>query len=621
MAGERWRGGVRSVGLLLAGGLLVGGCASMPSSGPVQRVETADRAENESPVRIFGVSPQENATQQQIVRGFLEAITSDEAQFDTAREYLTPQRQQLWDPFASTTVLASGPDTTSRLPEGEQQGDGQDAGAEQAAQSAVVELSGTLLATVDTAHGYTPQEGGYHASFRLQRVEGEWRIDELPDGLVMSAADFQRNYHSVNTFYYADLGPEAGKAGESGQTLVADPIYVRWRIDPIGEAVGELLSGPGEWLAPVARTEFPQEAGLVPERNAITMDSGVLTVALTGIDPGVNRTRCELMGAQLLHTVQAQSSGEVSEVRLTDPAGSRLCALSRAEAKNLAPGLLDARSGSSYYLDEEDRLITVPDVDAEPQPVTGALGQGTVPLREAAVSRDENRAAGVTEDGTALLVTEMWGTDPAPEALQLSAAAGADAGLSRPSWDGLGDLWVADRDPAHPRLLRLSGGVGTPQEVPVPDLPAGRYIESVRVSSDGVRIAMLLAGDDDTSTLWLGRIHRAAVGEAVEVSVQGLRAVTPVLEKVTALSWAGVSRLVVVGRPADGAEQLQYLGTDGSPVASSNTPGLNDVTAVAASENDTLPLLAETGDRIVRLQDRSQWKLVTDRGSAPFYPG
>ena len=99
----------------------------------------------------------------------------------------------------------------------------------------------------------------------------------------------------------------------------------------------------------------------------------------------------------------------------------------RAQELPLAPGLLDARSGSSYYLDEEDRLITVPDVDAEPQPVTGALGQGTVPLREAAVSRDENRAAGVTEDGTALLVTEMWGTDPVPEALPLSAAPGAEA--------------------------------------------------------------------------------------------------------------------------------------------------------------------------------------------------
>ncbi|MFB7764038.1 MULTISPECIES: LpqB family beta-propeller domain-containing protein [Streptomyces] len=616
MAGERWRGGVKTVGVLLAGGLLVGGCAAMPSSGPVQRVDAAERAENESPVRIFGVSPQENATQQEIVRGFLEAITSDEAQFDTAREYLTPQRQRVWDPFASTTVLASGPNFTSRLPEGDLlAADGDTA---ESAETAVVDVGGTLLATVDAAHGYTPQEGGYREPFRLQRVEGEWRIDELPDGLIMSEADFQRNYHSVNTFYYADWGPETGKAGETAKALVADPIYVRWRIDPVGEAVRELLNGPGEWLAPVVRTEIPQDVGLAPERNAITMDSGTLTVALTGVDPGLHRDRCELMGAQVLYTVQEQSSGEVSEVRLTDGAdGSRLCSLSRAEANGLAPGQLDARTGSSYFLDGEDRLLTVPDVDAEPQIVTGALGQGAVPLREAAVSRSEDRAAGITEDGRSLLVTEMWGIDPTPEPLTLSASADPETGLSRPSWDGLGDLWVADRDPAGPRLLRLSGGVGSPQEVPVEGLPAGQHIASVRVASDGVRVAMLLAGDDGSATLWMGRIHRAAAGEAVEVSVQGLRAVTPVLEKVTAASWAGVSKLVVVGRPADGVEQLQYLATDGSPASSSTMPGL--VTGLAASEDDTLPLLAETADGIVRLQD--QWRLVTEQGSAPFYPG
>ena len=34
--------------------------------------------------------------------------------------------------------------------------------------------------------------------------------------------------------------------------------------------------------------------------------------------------------------------------------------------------------------------------------------------------------------------------------------------LSAPSWDSRGDLWVADRDPDNPRLLRFANGAGEP---------------------------------------------------------------------------------------------------------------------------------------------------------------
>ena len=77
-------------------------------------------------------------------------------------------------------------------------------------------------------------------------------------------------------------------------------------------------------------------------------------------------------------------------------------------------------------------------------------------------------------------------------------------GLSAPSWDGFGDLWVADRNPAAPRLMMLTDGNGQPTTAP----PAlnGR-IESVRVAADGVRIALVVEQDGDR-TLQLGRIGR-----------------------------------------------------------------------------------------------------------------
>ena len=66
--------------------LLLSGCASMPDDGTVDHVDSSHRADPDSQVRVFGVSPQKGERPQQIVRGFLEATTSDEATFSTAKK-------------------------------------------------------------------------------------------------------------------------------------------------------------------------------------------------------------------------------------------------------------------------------------------------------------------------------------------------------------------------------------------------------------------------------------------------------------------------------------------------------------------------------------------------------
>src|SRR5262245_12024275 len=75
-AHRRARGRRAGAGALLAMALLLSGCASMPGSGPVQRVESSRRSEGEgeSQVRVFGVPPEERAQPHEIVSGFLEAV-------------------------------------------------------------------------------------------------------------------------------------------------------------------------------------------------------------------------------------------------------------------------------------------------------------------------------------------------------------------------------------------------------------------------------------------------------------------------------------------------------------------------------------------------------------------
>ncbi|WP_086160250.1 LpqB family beta-propeller domain-containing protein [Streptomyces marincola] len=594
--------GHRVAALALAPVVLLTGCASMPSSGSVQEVPVAPRQEGEGQVLVYGVPPADGMLPQQIVQGFLEALTSDDANFDTARQYLTPERAGEWDPFARTTVLAEAPLPSVR---------GRD--------SARVELTGDRLATVDGSHVYAPEAGTYQATFGLSQIDGQWRIDALPDGLVMGEDDFRRIYRSVDTFHYADLGRERPRLDAGGQVLVPDPVYVRRRVDPVGDTVRALLDGPSAWYEPVVRTSFPPGASLVEDRPPSIDDSGALGVRLEGVPADWPRAECERMAVQLLHTVQEVASVELSEARVLTATGTRSCAVSRTDAAE--PGALDGEAARAYFLDGDKRLVSVVEDGTSVRPVSGALGRPDAELRSAAVSRDGEAAAGVAADGSLLFVASLARGGAESEVVLESSAPGEDAGLSAPSWDGLGDLWVTDRGPQW-RLLRLPGGTGEAEEVPVAGLGSDERIEALRVASDGVRVAMLISGDGFT-TLRIGRIQRDGGEDGAAVSVDGLRTVAPQLEEVTAASWAGDSRLVVVGRPADGVPQLQYVLTDGSSTNEPAIPGPHDVTGVAAAEDESLPLLAETGENVAQLREDSQWRLVPDSGpgSAPVYPG
>lgn len=609
--GRGVRGGVRraAAAVLALGLLALTGCASMPGTGPVQRVDSSQRAEGDSQVRVFGVSPKDGALPQEIVRGFLEAVTSDEADFDTARQYLTSEQRRAWDPFAGVTVLAAGPDIGAPRT---------DAGAPTNAETFQIDLTGRRLAVLNGSYAYAPVTGPYQGSMELVQVGGEWRISALPDGLVMREADFRRIYRSVNTFYYADLGLEADRL-RGVDVLVADPIFVRRRIDPVSEILQALIHGPSAWLDPVVRTAFPSGVALV-DGSVVTDDSGALTVRVADA-PAISAAGCREMAAQLLHTVQEVASAEVTEVRIATRRGAEMCVLTWAEAESRAPGRLDGDVEHPYFLDHDRRLVAVSNADAVTQRVTGPFGQGEQPLRSAAVSRNEVLAAGVSDDGSELYVTRLAGSDPLAEPVYVSGSSGPDAGLSPPTWDGLGDLWVADRDPDRPRLLRLSGGRGEPAEIPVVGLSPSQRVESLRVASDGVRIALLISQDGQT-TLQLGRVERTGSGTDLRVRVAELRPVAPQLDQVAAASWAGDSRLVIVGRPTDGVEQLQYVATDGS-FATTTIPGLNNLSGIAATEDDTKPLLAETANGIARLEQDAQWKLVpdTENSTSPFYPG
>ncbi|MFI9585232.1 LpqB family beta-propeller domain-containing protein [Streptomyces sp. NPDC052236] len=601
----------RASALLACSGVLLAGCASMPDSGDIHPVKASQGADSQ--VRVYAVPPRQGASPDEIVAGFLEAMTSDDANFAIARKYLMAEKAKEWRPEESTTVLTAAPD--SEPPEA---GDGENPGMSS-------RLVGKQIAMVDAQHAYQPiTPTDFSRTIHLSRQSGpdgkEWRIDRLPDGLVLGESDFQRNYRSVNKYYFA-----AGR----GDVVVADPVFIRQRLDPVTrmdpltQTVKALLEGPTDWLKPVVESPFPAGTALKEGTRSLTVDDrNALKVPLNEKASHVGRTQCQQLAAQILFTIRNMTSTRVDQVELQRTNGSQLCVLDSSQAEGIVPDPTSGRPGNQYFVDKQKHLARLPggakDI-SEPESVSGPFGNGQLQVSHVGVARDESTAAAVSADSSRLYVASIISDSQLGDAVVRSKGKTAVNRLSAPSWDGRGDLWVADRDLKNPALLRLPGGSGTPQPVEVPGLDGAR-IEALRVSADGVRIALLLTKGGKT-TLSIGRVEREGPKKD-KVSVAELRPAAPQMETVTAVSWAGPSRLVVVGKESGGVQQVRYIQTDGSTSAASILRGLSGVKAVAASDDESRPLVAYSdSDGIVQLPAGANWQTLVKEGSSPVYPG
>ncbi|MEU0751110.1 LpqB family beta-propeller domain-containing protein, partial [Streptomyces albogriseolus] len=522
MGGERVRRGrgtpARTVAYAACGAVLLAGCASMPDSGDLRGVESTPRKDTQ--VRVYAMPPSDDATPAQIVQGFLEALTSDDADYKTARQYLTPEASKYWRPEQSTTVLSDGPGARA------------DREPREDSTALTYTLTGTKFATVDAQQAYAPASGQYSELVRLVKDDksGQWRIDAVPQGVVMGKSDFQRNYTSFNKYYFAS---NVDVNGSSLPMAVADPVYVRRHVDPTTRMVRSLISGPTSWLDPVVRSSFPTGTQLRKGAGPLTPDDrGTLTVPLNDRASEIGTGRCEEMAAQLLFTLRGLSPA-VEEVELRAD-GGQLCSLTQDGAETVATRGALNQPDHLYFLDREHKLVRIAagSAGADPEAAPGALGQGEQGLRSVAVARDERMAAGVGLNGQELFVSALAQGATLGEPVLRSQGKTEQDRLTPPSWDAQGGLWVADRDPARPGLYLLPQGADQPLQVRTPGLE-GR-IRAVRVAADGVRIALVVEKGDERSLL-VGRIERSGPDEAgsserTTVTVVELRSATPELE-------------------------------------------------------------------------------------------
>jgi hypothetical protein len=570
---------VKRVVAALAALLVVGGCTGVPSTSAPQTVEPLDTG---SPSRVQTVGPELNADARTIVSDFLTANAHDSDQHASARSFLTSAARSRWSDAAATIVSDLSVDIYNEAKH-------------------TLTVYGRVLGTLNAEGIYTPLlqaegQGGERQPFQftLTRVDGQFRIDQLHNGLLLTQQQFQTTFQQ-HVLYFYDVAE---------QYLVPD---LRWnalddRTQIATWLLTQLISGPRPELQNTVSTDtLPAQA----DPRHVTVKLGNPTeIEIPGssqLDAGVRDRLAAQVSQTLLDTVSGRA------IALTD--GGTPVEIPRVHSDQFTASEFTFATGPSapdpavYYL--ANGQIRTEDGRALP----GPLGNGSQFLNSIALSR--SRASG------ALLVAGVAGSGASGRLMIGTQAGGVretsvHGQLTRPSFaPGRGEVWIGQ----GPRIYRVTtdGTQSRVSRVPIPAVSGGGRIVAVRVSPEGSRIAIIVSGASAASAqLYVGSIMRGPG----QVRVDTLDPISPEGVVVQDVAWLDSLKLFAIGYLSSSRDPRTFEtgvdGTEWTNLSIGNLPSPPDSVTVA-----TAATVWVSANGFVWKQNGAQWVSPGPNGQTP----
>lgn len=499
--------------------LLLTACAGLPTSGPVNAGRPVTEEEGDTDIAFVPAGPSRGATPTQIVEGFIAAGSGTRGNWATAQEFLTADFRGTWRPQAGVTIYRAGERALTEPIEGE------------------VVLTLIPEATVDAAGGYdVAGEGQITIGFRLERVQGEWRIAEAPDGVILEENRFRSVFRSYELMYF----------DPTWRYLVPD---LRWfpttnAATRIAEALVD--GAPSPWLADSVVSAFSAEAGLA--QRSVPVRSGVALVSLESGARQLEPAVLDRMQTQLQESLAGAGIPDVD--MLVDDQ------VLTAEPVSVASTRIDSRP--LVLTDETFGFLSGTQLE-ELQSLSAAVRSVDAVAIEVSASR--SLAAVQTASGTVLRA--VAGAGP----IEIDTR----RGLVGPTVDTRNHIWTVPSD--NPGAVVAIGPDGTWHEV-AGAWPGATRISAMRVSRDGARIAAVVR-DGAHPSVWVAGIVRDGDGIPVALGDPQLLAVLP--GDGVGLAWGDATSLAL--SYTDGGQTFVLEQAVGGPGSALRAP--DGITTVA----------------------------------------
>jgi hypothetical protein len=527
-------------------------CVGIPGSGPVSQGLSLSAGSGGANFDFNPEGPEKGASRDNILKGFVAAFTSATGGYAVAKQFLTSDFADKWDPRQSVQVRSGAPrlvhvsDTT-------------------------IQYSFNTIATVDAYGAYTESTQPITLQFGFVKEGGQWRINSAPAGIVLSDQTFQRIF-TQHTLYFLDPGNEH---------LVPDLRWFPRGTAPTG-IVTALLAGPPNWLKGAAFSRFPDGTQLTEAGSLITPEEGVATVDLTKEALSASSRERQLMRLQLSESLRSVAS--ISSVKIS-VAGSPLQiddlgpAAPQADTKVDGQALVLRKGEFGFYANGQVAPLS-------------QLSQKVVNLSP--------RAATLSSDGTSVAVLGSGGVSLVRKGAASAAAVDARVGLIAPSLDENDYIWSVPLN--EPNAIKAIDAAGNSHAVAA-SLPGDSQIRALEVSRDGARIVILL------STATGPRLIVAAIlrdQDQVPVSLKAPIIDIP-LDAGDAIDATWVDQLTVAALVVTGAEstvQSFTIGGQRTPLGSLPSPSAQEI--VGGNGQNGLRVLAD--DSTIWAYQGSSWQ-------------
>lgn len=563
---ERTKSAARPVLVAVLGLLLVGGCGSIPTSGPVTRVAD-DKGFGESTVRYAPARPVPGASPQEIVLGYLDAMLAFPVSTGTASAFLTPSAAKGWRPLDGVRVY-SRPKVSAPVPD-------RSTDVDEAGDRVVVRMSSSQIARLDQQGRYTRMRGDSDLTYALQQVDGEWRIATPQSGLLVSSKYFNDYFRPFDIFMF----------DKPGRRLIPVPVYLAVGDQLATSLVASLARGSAD-DDQVTRTYVPKLESL---RTSVPISDGVADVEFEEEFRTASESTQDHLSAQIVWTLRQVP--EIEGVRLTG--GSTVLTRNGLPVQPIDSwgAFGPSTSGTHVYGISDDKVVQL-DGDRV-SPLTGEWGKDARGAVRIAVS--DAGVAGVLTGRSEVRVTNRAGSAP-------RAYGGSQ--FVTPRWDRDGVLWLVDRVGGSTRVRLVRDDLIT--ALPIGSL-TGLNVSTFSLSPGGSRYAVTADGG-----VYVGMIQRSDKNQIVRLTEPqplAVDAATPtsaVWESDTQLAYLAGSRI---------SRQVQHIRIDSSAgdrgvVGGALLPDVGAGVLVLGAGDPPIRYATDTKNRVWYLPPEGTWHVI-----------
>ncbi|MCF8530582.1 MAG: GerMN domain-containing protein [Candidatus Nanopelagicales bacterium] len=572
---------MRTVLLLVVASLVLTGCANaptsfiaqVPTSGPIEQGQLVSNTSADQFIRVIARPPQPGMSPTEIVQGFLDASASFDGDHAVARTYLTREAAETWSPSSGVSVYDGLPTLV-------------EAGA-------AVLMSASMSGRISEIGRYSVESPGtdLRTSFFLTQRGGEWRINQPPNGLLLSSFDVSRAYRSYSVYFF----------NPSFDTLVPDP-----RLVPvIGPALPttlmqRLIAGPNEWLQPAVRTGFPAGVGLAID--AVTIDGGVARVSLGQSVQLANDNARIAMSQQIVWTLRQLPEIQSVEI-LSGGAPLLVPGAPNPQPRDLWPSVDPGGlpTGSHGFVATSNGLIRLtPEGNFA---VPGALGTTDLEIVQTAVAQDSGQVTVLDSTGAMSQSRTIIGSP-------VVQRPNGDSAITV-SYDGSTTIWLVD---VLGRVFSMASN-GDIFPIEIVGLADTDRVVGIYPSRDGTR-AVAIVDNGVSSNVVMVRVTRPSAANITRISLQEPIRIESKLTDVIDVAWSSANTVAVIGSESAGALQGYEIDLSRGEVIAQGSP--EDPVTIAAAPG--LPTLIASADGKVYENSTGLW-IERITGAAPAYPG